>query len=68
MTYQTVALGVVLGLAAYNIAAGIIEIMINQYHSYKLNRILDEMDWSDFNEPVKATRKKKETQKKSPSR
>jgi hypothetical protein len=59
MTYQTVALGVVLGLAAYNIAAGIIEIMINQYHSYKLNRILDEMDWSDFNEPVKATRKKK---------
>jgi hypothetical protein len=59
MTYQTVALGVVLGLAAYNIAAGIIEIMINQYHTYKLNRILDEMDWSDFNEPVKATRKKK---------
>jgi hypothetical protein len=59
MTYQTVALGVVLGLAAYNIAAGIIEIMINQYHSYKLNRILDEMDWSDFDKPVKATRKKK---------
>ncbi len=59
MTYQTVALGVVLGLAAYNIAAGIIEIMINQYHSYKLNRILDDMDWSDFDEPVKATRKKK---------
>jgi hypothetical protein len=59
MTYQTVALGVVLGLAVYNIAAGIIEIMINQYHSYKLNRILDHMDWSDYDEPVKATRKKK---------
>jgi hypothetical protein len=59
MTYQTVALGVVLGLAAYNIAAGIIEIMINQYHNYKLNRILEEMDWSYFDEPVKATRKKK---------
>ena len=59
MTYQTVALGVVLGLAVYNIAAGIIEIMINQYHSYKLNRILDHTDWSDYDEPVKATRKKK---------
>jgi hypothetical protein len=59
MTYQTVALGVVLGLAVYNIAAGIIEIMINQYHSYKLNRILDHMDWSDYDEPVKKPRKKK---------
>lgn len=59
MTYQTVAVGVVLGLAVYNIAAGIIDTLINQYHSFKLNRILDEMDWSDFDEPVKATRKKK---------
>ena len=59
MTYQTVAVGVVLGLAVYNIAAGIIDILINQYHSFKLNRILDEMDWSDFDKPVKSARKKK---------
>jgi hypothetical protein len=59
MTYQTIAAGVVLGLAIYNIAAGIVDVVINQYHSYKLNRILDDMDWSDYDEPVKKARKKK---------
>lgn len=59
MTYQTIAAGVVFGLAIYNVAAALINLIINQYHSYKLNRILDDMDWSDFDEPVKATRKKK---------
>jgi hypothetical protein len=58
MTYQTIALGVVLGLAVYNIAAGIIDILVNQYHSFKLNRILDEMDWSDYDEPVNKRKKK----------
>lgn len=59
MTYQTIAIGVVLGLAIYNIATGILDALINQYHSYKLNRILEDMDWSDFDEPVKNNRKSK---------
>jgi large-conductance mechanosensitive channel len=59
MTYQTIAVGVVLGLAIYNIAAGIVDTLINQYHSYRLNRILNDMDWSDYDEPVKKPRKKK---------
>jgi len=59
MTYQTIAAGVVLGLAIYNIAAGIVDVVINQYHSYKLNRILNDMDWLDYDEPVKKARKKK---------
>ena len=58
MTYQTIALGVVLGLAVYNIAAGIIDILVNQYHSFKLNRILDDMDWSDYDKPVSKRKKK----------
>lgn len=58
MTYQTIAVGVVLGLAIYNIAAGIIDTFINQYHSFKLNRILDDMDWSDYDEPVSKRKKK----------
>lgn len=58
MTYQTIALGVVLGLAVYNIAAGIVDILVNQYHSFKLNRILDEIDWSDYDEPVSKRKKK----------
>ena len=62
MTYQTIAVGVVLGLAIYNIAAGIVDIALTKYHTYKLNRILDDMDWanwSDYDEPVKKPRKKK---------
>ena len=58
MTYQTIAVGVVLGLAVYNIAAGIVDTLINQYHSFKLNRILDDMDWSDYDEPVIKRKKK----------
>jgi large-conductance mechanosensitive channel len=59
MTYQTIAVGVVLGLAIYNIAAGIVDTLINQYHSFKLSRILNDMDWSDYDEPVSKPRKKK---------
>jgi len=59
MTYQTIAVGVVLGLAVYNIAAGIVDTLINQYHSFKLSRILNDMDWSDYDEPVSKPRKKK---------
>lgn len=59
MTYQTVAVGVVLGLAVYNFAAGILDIALTKYHTYKLNRILDDMDWSDYDEPVSKPRKKK---------
>jgi hypothetical protein len=59
MTYQTVAVGVVLGLAVYNFAAGILDIALTKYHTYKLNRILDDMDWYEVNEPVKKPRKKK---------
>ena len=59
MTYQTIAIGVVLGLAVYNIAAGIVDALINQYHSFKLSRILNDMDWSDYDEPVSKPRKKK---------
>ena len=59
MTYWTVAWGVALGLAGYNIAASIVDLIIAQYHTYKLHRILDDMDWSDYDEPVKSTRKKK---------
>ena len=58
MNYQTIALGVVLGLAIYNIAAGIVDTLINQYHSFKLNRILDDMDWSDYDKPVSKRKKK----------
>ena len=62
MTYQTIAVGVVLGLAIYNIAAGILDIALTKYHTSRLNRILDNMDydnWSDYDEPVKKPRKKK---------
>jgi len=59
MTYQTIAVGVVLGLAIYNIAAGIVDTLINQYHSFKLSRILNDMDWSDYDEPINKPRKKK---------
>ena len=59
MNYQTIAVGVALGLAVYNIAAGIVDALINQYHSFKLNRILNDMDWSDYDEPVNKSRKKK---------
>ena len=59
MTYWTVAWGVALGLAGYNIAASIVDLIIGQYHTYKLHRILDDMDWLDYDEPVKKTRKKK---------
>ena len=60
MTYQTIAVGVVLGLAIYNIAAGIIDIALTKYHTYKLNRILDDMDWYEYEPPaVKKPRKKK---------
>jgi uncharacterized membrane protein YhiD involved in acid resistance len=62
MTYQTIAVGVVLGLAIYNIAATILDIALTKYHTSKLNRILDNMDydnWSDYDEPVTKSRKKK---------
>jgi hypothetical protein len=50
----------VLGLAIYNIAAGIIDIALTKYHTYKLNRILDDMDWYEYEPPaVKKPRKKK---------
>lgn len=60
MTYWTVAWGVALGLAGYNIAASIVDLIIAQYHTYKLHRILDDIDWYEFDEPVK----KKTTKKK----
>ena len=62
MTYWTIAWGVALGLAGYNIVAAITDVIIGHYNTYKLNRVLDEMDWadwSDYDEPIKATRKKK---------
>lgn len=59
MTYQTIAVGVVLGLAIYNIAAGILGFAITKYHMYKWNNWFDNMDWLDYDEPVKSTRKKK---------
>jgi hypothetical protein len=60
MTYWTVAWGVALGLAGYNIVASIIDLLIEQYHAYKLNRILDDMDWYEYEPPaVKKPRKKK---------
>jgi len=60
MTYQTIAVGVVLGLAIYNIAAGILDIALNKYHTFKLERVLDSMDWYEYEPPaVKKPRKKK---------
>jgi|FLOH01.1.fsa_nt_gi hypothetical protein len=60
MTYQTIAVGVVLGLAIYNIAAGILDLALNKYHTFKLERVLSEMDWYEFDEEVvKKPRKKK---------
>lgn len=60
MTYQTVALGVVLGLAAYNIAAGILDLALNKYQTFKLERVLDRMDWYEIEPPaVKKAHKKK---------
>ena len=60
MTYWTVAWGVALGLAGYNLVDTLIGVVMNQYNTYKLNRVLDEMDWYKFDEPVK----KKTTKKK----
>ena len=60
MTYQTIALGVVLGLAVYNIAAGILDLALNKYQTFKLERVLDNMDWYEYEPPaVKKPRKKK---------
>lgn len=60
MTYWTVAWGVALGLAGYNLVDTLIGVVMNQYNTYRLNRVLDEMDWYKFDEPVK----KKTTKKK----
>jgi len=59
MTYQTIAVGVALGLAIYNIAAGIVDFAVTKYHIYKWNHVLDNVEWSDYDEPVKKPRKKK---------
>ena len=69
MTIWNTAWSVVLGLAIYNLIEQVFYNLVSHYWTWRAQRIvhrlhLDDIDWSDFDEPVSKPARKKATTKK----